>query len=81
LRCGELEEDLLEVGLLGGGALSGEQVAQRAGIGAARPHGALVRSARSARVAWVTSRPLAMITTWSTVWATSASTWLETSTV
>src|SRR4029450_12502617 len=40
-----------------------------------------VRAVRAARVDWVTSRPAAMITTWSTVWATSARTWLETSTV
>src|SRR4029453_581533 len=39
------------------------------------------RAVRAARVDWVTSRPEAMITTWSTVWATSARTWLETSTV
>ena len=37
--------------------------------------------ARSASEDWVTSRPLAMITTSSTVWATSASRWLDTSTV
>src|SRR5512132_2567307 len=40
-----------------------------------------VRAVSAARVDWVTNRPRAMITTWSTVWATSASTWLETSTV
>ena len=39
------------------------------------------RAVSSASGALVTSRPLSRITTWSTVWATSASRWLDTTTV
>ena len=59
----------------------GGQRAEGLGLGVRTRTSWSVRAVRAARVDWVTSRPLAMITTWSTVWATSARTWLETSTV
>ena len=51
------------------------------GCGVRTRTGRSAPAVRAARVDWVTRRPRSMITTWSTVWATSASRWLETSTV
>ena len=61
-----------------GRALRDEQVAEAGQVGRAHPGRAAGAAITSAIVACCTSLPRWMITTRSTVWATSARTWLET---